>query len=363
MRKIDADGHVTEPRSVWTDYVEPDYRDDILQLRSDQHPYEELWADGHSLGGNPAPACIPGQYATPEDELSWDDILPGGFDPQARVAVLDEEGIDLALMFPSVYLLNGDVQTADSAAATCRAYNNWMSDFAGASERLFGMAIVPMQCPDAAVTEVKRLRGLGLSGFTIRPERYNGLALYDERCDPIWAAAEADGLAVGVHGSFGTRMEGFASNRYENPFFTHMICHPFEQMAALLDFVGGGVLSRFPGLQVGFFESGLGWLPYWLERLEEHYEVMGHLTPWLTRSPIEIFREQCFVTMEADEGPALQNVLAMDLSNCVMWGSDYPHFDCTYPGALTELEDTLGAFSADQQSAVLERNPERFLGL
>lgn len=363
MLKIDADGHVTEPRTVWQDYVEDDYRDDILQLRPSARGIEELWSDGRSLGGNPAPASIPGAYATPETEITWNDILPGGYDPRARIDVLDEEGIDKALMFPTIYLLNGDVETADSAAATCRAYNAWMSDFAGASERLYGMGIVPLQCPDAAAAEVKRLKGLGLSGFTIRPERYNGVALYDEACDPVWAAAQADGLVVGVHGSFGSHMPSFATQRYQNPFFTHMICHPFEQMAALLDFVAGGVLSRFPGLKVGFFESGLGWLPYWLNRLEEHYEVMGHQTPWLDRSPLEIFKAQCFVTMEADEGPALRNVTDMGLLDCVMWGSDYPHFDCTYPGALTELEATLDSFSPDHQAAVLEHNPARFLGL
>jgi predicted TIM-barrel fold metal-dependent hydrolase len=90
---------------------------------------------------------------------------------------------------------------------------------------------------------------------------------------------------------------------------------------------------------------------------------MGHHTPWLTRSPTEIFREQCFVTMEADEGPALSNICAMGLTDCVMWGSDYPHFDCTYPGALAELEATLSEFSTEQRTSVLEGNPRRFLGL
>ena len=69
---------------------------------------------------------------------------------------------------------------------------------------------------------------------------------------------------------------------------------------------------------MGFFESGLGWIPYWLERLDEYFEVMGHHTPWLKRRPSEIFREQCFVSMEADEVSGLRWMMEMDLTHCIL---------------------------------------------
>ena len=362
---IDGDGHICEPERVWTEYTHEKYRDRVLQIRTEDGQ-SRLCIEGHMrrTGAGPAEACIPGGME-PGRNLSWDDILPGSHDPKARLAVLDEEGIDLALMFPSIHLLWGDIRDPEVAAETCRAYNDWMSDFCKESpSRLFGMGIVPLQDVNRAVAEAKRLTRLGLRGLAVRPERFNGLALYDQRCDALWAVAEADGLALAVHGSFGTRMPGFAVGRYDdNLFMEHMVAHPFGQMAVMMDLIAGGVLDRFPGLRVGFFESGLGWSPYWLDRLDEHFAVMGHHTPWLQRLPSEIFREQCFVSMEAEELTGLRWMIEKDLLRCILWGSDYPHFDSTYPGAYETAQKTFDATSPDAAQHIVCENPRRYMAL
>jgi predicted TIM-barrel fold metal-dependent hydrolase len=214
------------------------------------------------------------------------------------------------------------------------------------------------------VAETKRLADLGLRGLVLRPERFGGLALYDERCDALWAEAQASDIAVGIHGSFGSRMPGFARGRYDdNLFMEHMVAHPFGQMAAMMDLIAGGVLDRFRRLRVGFFESGLGWIPYWLDRLDEHFEVMGHHTPRLVRRPSEIFREQCFVSMEADELSGLRWMLEKDLGRCILWGSDYPHFDCTYPGAYAAVRETFEAAGPGAASQIVDDNPRRYMAL
>jgi predicted TIM-barrel fold metal-dependent hydrolase len=143
-----------------------------------------------------------------------------------------------------------------------------------------------------------------------------------------------------------------------------MVCHPFEQMAAVMEIIASGVLDRHPGLRVAFLESGIGWLPYWLERLDEHKSSLGHLMPELKRDPTEIWSEQCFVTMEAGEGEAFAQLAELGLGHTVVWGSDYPHYDCTYPGALAEVDATFAALGrTDQRDAVLGANARRFLGL
>ncbi|MFN0091125.1 MAG: amidohydrolase family protein [Acidimicrobiales bacterium] len=360
---FDADGHICEPAAVWTDYAEPRYRDQILQLRRSPAGRDTLWAEGRDRGVNVAPACVPGAFSNAE--LTWDAILPGSFDPLARQQVLDEEGLAEVLLFPSVWLLSGDIEDPAVAAASTRAYNNWIADFVKAApERLHAMGVCPLQGVDEAVAEIERIAALGLSGCTFRPERYHGRELAGEEMDPVWAAAAGSGLAVGVHGSFGSRMPGLARTRWTNQFHVHMVCHPFEQMAAVLDVIAGGVLDRFPSLRIGFFESGMGWLPYWIERFDEHQRTMGHLVPTLRRRPSEAFAEQCFITMEAGEAEALGQVHELGLSGCVLWGSDYPHYDCTYPGALAELEASLAEVGAPGlRERVLWANPRRFLGL
>ena len=362
---IDGDGHICEPELVWTEYTQAKFRDRVLQVRTENgESHVAIEGEIRRGGAGPAQACIPGGMA-PGKSLTWDDILPGSFDPAARLQVMQDEGIDRALFFPSIHLLWGDVKDAEIAAETCRAYNNWMSDFCRAdSNRLYGMAIIPMQDIDLAIKEARRVRELGLRGVCIRPERYNDLALYDEACDGLWRVLVEDGLSVGIHGSFGSRMKGFSTGRYHgNVFYDHMIAHPFGQMAVVMDMIAGGVLDRFPSLNVGFFESGLGWIPYWLDRLDEHFEVMGHHTPWLKRRPSEIFANQCFVSMEADEAQGLKWMAGKGLRGCVLWGSDYPHFDSTYPGAFVEAQETFAASGPGTSEAVVLANPARFMGL
>ena len=171
-------------------------------------------------------------------------------------------------------------------------------------------------------------------------------------------------MTIAIHGSFGSDMTSFAKTRYSNQFYVHMVCHPFEQMASVMEIVASGILDDHPRLRVGFFESGLGWLPYWLDRLDEHKESMGHLVPRLKREPTEIFSEQCFVTMEAGEGEAFAQLADMGLAHTVVWGSDYPHYDCTYPGALAELDETFERIGRnDLRSEVVYTNARRFMGL
>lgn len=358
----DADAHICEPPSVWNEYCDPAFRDLIIQARLTAEGKDTLYANGRDTGTSGAPACIPNAYGT---DVTWDDIVPGSYDPAERLKVMDAERLDVALMFPSLDLLTGELERADVAAANARAYNRWMSDFVAENpDRLFGMGLCPLQSVDAAVAEIEFVAEQGLTGITFRPERYNGLELYAPDMDRVWSAAEDADLTVGIHGSFGSRMKSFASTRYTNQFYVHMVCHPFEQMASVMEVVASGILDDHPRLRVGFFESGMGWLPYWLERLDEHKESMGHLVPRLEREPTEIFSEQCFVTMEAGEGEAFAQLADMGLAHTVVWGSDYPHYDCTYPGALAELEESLERVGrTDLRDAVLYTNARRFMGL
>ena len=240
-----------------------------------------------------------------------------------------------------------------------------MSDFCRAEpSRLFGVGILPLQDVGLAVQEAERLARLGLRAFAIRPERFNDLALYDERCNRLWEIACADDLAVAIHGSFGSKMKSFSSDRYRgNVFYDHMIAHPFGQMAVVMDMIAGGVMDRYPGLRVGFFESGLGWIPYWLDRLDEHFEVMGHHAPWLKRRPSEIFSSQCFVSMEADEAKGLEWMHEKGLAHCILWGSDYPHFDSTYPGAYKAARETFDNTAEGLAARIVAENPRRYMGL
>ena len=91
-------------------------------------------------------------------------------------------------------------------------------------------------------------------------------------------------------------------------------------------------------------------------------EVMGHHAPWLKRRPSEIFSQQCFVSMEADEAKGLNWMIDKGLGHCILWGSDYPHFDSTYPGAYTEALATFEATGEDTAGMIVHDNPRRYMG-
>ena len=117
----------------------------------------------------------------PNNVPSWDDILPGSYDGGARAKVLEEEGIERTLLYPSLYLIAGDIEDPAVAAASCHGYNEWIADMCRDGRgKLAAVGIVPLRRRSAA-REVEHIAKLGLKGACFRPERYKGLALYDDR--------------------------------------------------------------------------------------------------------------------------------------------------------------------------------------
>jgi len=160
---IDSDGHIVEPRSFWSDYIDPKFRDRMPRIAKDADGIERMAVGNSSPRSSiyaPAAMCIPGGLATPElaRKLTWDDLRPGSSDPHARLSDMDSEGIDVSVLFPSIGL--GFVAIADTelSSAACRAYNNWMRDFcAAAPRRLYSVAPVPLHDVSASIAEMRRV--------------------------------------------------------------------------------------------------------------------------------------------------------------------------------------------------------------
>ncbi|HTT76647.1 MAG TPA: amidohydrolase family protein [Candidatus Binataceae bacterium] len=367
---IDADGHIVEPRKLWEEYVEPEFRDRVISIRRGADGKDEFWVNGERRrgpGGSIVASVIPGGYLDPERTraASWEDVLPGSWDPEARIKVLDEEGIDASFLYPSFYLIYGDHDDPRVAIAACRAYNNWMADFCHSfPKRLFGVAPMPLQDVDAAVREMRRVvKELNFKAVFIRPNPYNRRRLCDPAYDAFWREAQELDIPVAVHSSFGTKMPALGADRYlHDTFAFHMVCHPFEQQAASMDVICGGVLTRFPKLRIGFLESGAGWAGFWLDRMDGHYEKMGSMAPWLKKRPSEYFAEQCYLSFDPGER-TLAEMCKLGFDRNILWGSDFPHFDCTYPGVLKQIKEAISILPIAAQRNILTDNPKRFYKL
>ncbi|HXQ90272.1 MAG TPA: amidohydrolase family protein, partial [Acidimicrobiales bacterium] len=192
---VDADGHVVEPREAWS-AVPAEYRPTI---EHDTHGYEHVVVDGKEILAVPLGSlATPGaRFSDPDSFLALEEAHRGGWDPLSRLADMDVEGIDQAVLFPSVGLYFWALDDPRAAVPIARAYNDWLASYCAADPtRLFGAAMLPVQDPAAAVAELRRARHeLGFVAAFVRPNPCCGRSLSDRAYEPLWDAAEESAMA------------------------------------------------------------------------------------------------------------------------------------------------------------------------
>ena len=221
-RIIDADGHVLEPLDLWDQYMEPAYRERAPQLFVDTDGKERLRLEGKVLGG-PTGLGLVGAIGARQGEasidISYSQGRQGGFDPHARIPDMDLDGIDAAFLYPSIGLFAGAVDDPPLAAAMCRAYNRWLADYCQPyPNRLFGVAMLPMQSVELAIEEARYARKeLGMRGGFLRPNPYNGRMLHHPDYEPFWAEVQDLDFAIGLHEGSGGGMPQVGSGPLSDP--------------------------------------------------------------------------------------------------------------------------------------------------
>jgi len=359
---VDADGHVVEPESAWATLPQL-HRPHIS---ADRAGYE------HVVVGDTEILAVPlGTLARPgsrfDDPASFRplaDAMPGGSDPVARLRDMDSEGIDQAVLYPTIGLYFSVVEDQATAVALAAAYNDWLADYCAADpRRLFGAAMLPLQDPAAAARELRRaVTELGLVAGFVRPNPCLGRALSDRAYDVLWDVAEELDVPIGIHEGSSVIVPTLGADRPFNPQLLHAVSHPFEAMLACAQLIAFGTLERHPGLRLVFLESSGGWAPFWLERLDEQAESFGGFCPDMALRPSEYFARQCAISFEVDEHtlPALAPFVGEDR---IIWGSDYPHHDATFPGAVDAIRATVAPCTTAAQVHVLGLNARRLYRL
>jgi predicted TIM-barrel fold metal-dependent hydrolase len=359
---VDADGHVVEPRSAWAPVPEP-YRP---RIERDGAGYEHVVVDDTEILAVPLGTLgTPGaRFSDPGSFLCLEEAWAGGSDPRARLADMDDEGIDRAVLFPSVGLYFWALDDPAAAVPIARAYNDWLASYCAADPgRLLGAAMLPVQDPGAAVAELRRARAeLGFVAGFVRPNPCRGRSLCDAAYEPLWDAAEETGTAIAVHEGSSVIVPTLGANRPFNPLVLHAVSHSFEAMLACAQLIAFGVLERHPALRVVFLESGGGWAPFWLDRLDEQAESFGDFCPELRMAPSEYFARQCWISYEVDEH-TLAVLAPLIGEHRIVWGSDYPHHDATFPGAVDALRRTMAPLPEAVQTRILGANATELYGL
>lgn len=362
-RIVDADGHVMEPDDLWVSRIDAKYRDRApRRVRTNGDAWGQMVVDGVPMYRNYPEELVRAFQVNTESE--YGEYAAEGFSPASTVRALDRQGIDVSFLYPSLGLgvVAIDGQDPALAWAIARAYNDWLAEYcAHAPDRLRPVGLVSFHRVEYAVAELDRVvHEHGMTAVLVRPNPVNGRTVGDPDLAPFWARAEELGVSVSFHEGCHTRLPAAGADRFTTHFGMHACCHPMEQMMAFVALLENGVLDRHPALRVAFLESGCGWVPYFLWRLDEEYEYWRFQVPSLRKAPSEYFREQCYVSAEGCE-PYLDTVVAQVGADRLLFASDYPHPD---HGFGSEVADLLKApLAEDVKDAILGGNAARFYGL
>lgn len=298
--------------------------------------------------------------------FGWDIWLRGTLgkpnsDPATYCKDLETEGIQLAVSYPSSALSIGLVRELDLAVALARAYNDWAHDFGKATNgRIKAAAVIAPQVVPEAVKEIRRaVTQLGAVAVMMPTYVSPGLDLGQPQFDPIYAAAQELGVPVAFHA---TAQVSQGNTRFHKYLGVHMVSHPFEQMISIISIISNGVLDRFPRLRAAFLEAGVGWVPYWMDRFDEKYQARNAEMEPLKMLPSEYVKaNRCFFTCEGEES-ALLLMIERFGDDCIMYASDYPHWDTEWPNTVRHILERKD-LSEKSKEKILCSNAKFFYGL
>lgn len=332
IKVIDSDGHARD-RDEW---IKP-YLDE--PFRSRRMPYIPQEVYDRSLGGT---------------------LGQSGVAHEERLAAMDRQEIQTAVLYPTSGLGIGRVREPAFGAALCRAYNDFIAEYCKASPRLKAVANLPVYSPDEAAKEMRRaVTKLGLVGGMLAAQAHSK-NLGSPEYYPLYEEAQRLNVPVAIH-AFGGDEPG--SEIFDQFICLHTTGHPFPVLRQLTAMTFGGIPELFPKLKIGYLEIGCGWIPYWLERMDEEWEKRGKAeAPLCKKKPSEyLTSDRIYYGCEPEE--KMMGYVAGEIgSETLMYASDYPHWDMSWPDSailVWQRED----LSLEAKKNILEKNARRFYNL
>ncbi len=364
---VDADGHVLEPPDLWERYLEERFRPRALRVRADDDGYEYLEIDGKpSARSNRGSLGLLGAMGEedlrPSPERRYADNMPfGASDSVERLSLMDQENLEISLLYPTLCLL-WEVELTDPelSLAYARAYNRWIADFCRDSAgRLVPIAMLTLLDPEGSAAELERAVRDGCRGAWVNPFNHRRVIHGHPDHDVLFAKCCELDVPLAIHPTFTPHAaaDGIFDWPREGRAWGEAIWLRSIVQQALISFFSLGTLERFPALRLGVLEAGSGWIGALLDRLDAFSASLN-----LKRaSATELFRRQCFISGDPDE-TAAPHIIDHVGADCFMWATDYPHPDHphTWVDDLTRYAEAL---SADAREKVLGGNVKRIYRL
>ena len=374
--RISADCHIEMP------WLPPDlFTSNASAAMKDRMPYVTdgpdgpYWTskNGHSFGlvcgvGPSGQKFVPGQNYRVDKMAAvglYDDGKRGirrVIDPDLRIKDAELDGVDVEVIFG---ILGAATRLGDNEAAKemFRIYNDWLVDFCRHyPDRHIGLACFPYGDIDAAIAEVHRVAKLGLRGLELSCS-WDMDPMWHPVWEPLWQAVSEVNLPLHFH-TFPSTPPGVREKQSgltrRAAMFTGVSAFQMNLVNILAAVIGAAVLERYPNLRISFGESGIGWIPYALDRMdfewEDRFRDLG-----LKMKPSDYWRRQCKATFQFDRiGTKLLDDMGAET---VMWASDYPHTDGVWPESSKYIEEQFGHLPEAVVHKITCENAGKFYGL
>ena len=382
-RIVDADCHILEPPDIWKNHLGSKWQEKAPKLVKDSEG-GDAWLT--AVGGDPDPIGLVSTPGMPYDQFRWlgvtyEEARAGCYNGAARLEDMEIDGVWAEILFPPQRTMShflGD-DDDDFVVAGVEAYNNFLFEEFCAPDpnRLVGLVQVPSLGIDVSIDFVHKAKARGARGVLISnwPSGNEQLSRDD---DPFWAAAVDEGLPVSIHINIISRRQRSrarqAAAKAGNALYDMSseatrakaiggMSHVFSMASGnITSMLFTGVFDRFPELQVAWIETGVGWLPHFIECLDDRY--------WRNRSwgdlPIKHapsyywYRNNAASFIVDRTGIALRHQAGIDN---IMWSSDYPHHGNDWPYSRKVIEETMNGIPEAEKAKIVGGNAARIWGL
>jgi predicted TIM-barrel fold metal-dependent hydrolase len=358
---VSADSHVNEPPWLWRDRVPASLRDRAPRVeRFDQG---EAWVlegalDPINFGGNCA-AGVPAEERSAW--ITWDQVPAAGYEPEARLAAQDRDGVVAEVLYPTPRLGNQLFWHREDRAlhlACIQAYNDWLAELcAHAPDRFWGVAMLPTTGVAGAAAEAERAIALpGLRGVMIGRYPHGGTEPAPED-DAVWGLLAEAGVPLSVHVSFALEAQGDKRRsklRGDTRFY--------DAPVRIAQFIESGTFDRFPALALVMAEVDSSWLPYLAEQMDDRFKRAAPANRAdLELTPGAYFARNIWSTFITDTY-GIRNRHEIGVER-MMWSSDYPHGGSDWPRSHEVLDEALAGVPDDERHALVEGNARGLYGV
>ena len=372
-RIISSDNHIVEPPDLWADRIAPEFRDRGPVIKdTEMGPFwfvdDKITFNIFAMGAQPGT-----RFDEPEElhqAEPFENVRLGAYIGEEAVKDMDIDGVDVGLTYPSLTIfLYPFVEDGKLLTAIDRAYNDFAAEFCQANpQRLKAVAVINIDDVEDGVKEIERCIKMGFVGATI-PEYMAAKGYRSPDYEPLWACAQDLGIPLTFHIST-ARVDparGWDRDMTDLFDFSNFLLHnaDFWVRVSLTEVILSGVFDRFPNLKIGVAEHELSWVPYYLERVNFSYNDRaagrgGYRLKGDTL-PSDVFHSNCFVDFQEDAlGIKNRDIIGVDN---ILWGSDYPHAEGTWPKSQEFIEKTLAECSEEEKIKLISGNAARIYGI